>query len=408
MLRALTVVLMLFSLIGDSGTGVATASENGSRAGPCQRTALPLPYAETFKVFDCDGYRVVDLQAPVVPSAGVSKGAELSARVVLVADGAARPALSGEFAGATLVHTPVERIAVNWTHLEAILATLDATERIVAIGGDQSYNDSLRKRTRAGEIAQIGYGWRSTPVISELLAARPDVFFMVLADDSHIEHYRRVAELGIPVVPIFLDAEPSYMGPLDYVRLLAMFTGGEQRAEAFVSKVEGNVAALKRQVAGRPRKLVLSAWFAGGGRWMATVRNAYNRLLQDAGAVNVMARRDDMRLDDFIRVDSRTLLEEARRADCWIIRDAFSQTFSDVEYLSKFKAWRQDCLFATDGSSKPEFGAYDLYETGMIRPDLLLADLIGMLHPELHDGQFRFIRPDTKIPRRHLPPSGVD
>ena len=46
---------------------------------------------------------------------------------------------------------------------------------------------------------------------------------------------------------------------------------------------------------------------------------------------------------------------------------------------------------------KPEADAYDFYETAVIRPDLILEDLVGMLHPSLRDGEFLYIRPDTQV-----------
>ena len=201
------------------------------------------------------------------------------------------------------------------------------------------------------------------------------------------------------MVPIFLEAETSYMGPLDYVRLVGMITGRDAEAEAFVSAVADRVTALKALVADRAPRSVISAWFAGGGRWMVTVRNAENQLLVDAGGVNPMALPDDTRLDDFMRLGSEKLLEQARDIDCWIIRDSHSRPFEDTDYLQHFKAWREGCLFASDGSNKPEADAFDIYETGMIRPDLLLHDLIGMLHPELHTGEYTYIQPDQETPR---------
>lgn len=397
-------ILMLVAACSQEQRPGATASKASagsidSAATPTGTVNVRMPFAETFKVYARDGYHIVDLKAPVVSWGGGAKGADQAARIVLVDREAEAPDLVGDLAGAVLVRTPVQRVAVNYGFLEAILASLGVADRLVAIGGVKSYDDSLRQRARDGEIAKIGYGWHAPPAIAPLIAAQPDVFFMVLGDLGHAEHYERIKELGIPIVPIFLEAETNYMGPLDYVRLLGLFTGRRKVAEAYVGDVAERVSALKSRLVDRPKKSVISAWFAGGGRWMVTVRNGDNQLLEDAGGVNPLAREDDLRLDDFMRISSESLLEAARDSDCWIIRDSHAQAFQDVNYLQHFKAWRDGCLFASDGSSKAEADAFDIYETGPIRPDLLLSDLIGMLHPDLHDGDFTYVRPDRETPR---------
>ncbi len=395
---ALLAVLALAACERDASE--ESLATDGTRPAVSDATLLPMAHAQTFRVHERDGYRIVDFKAPVVSWGGDAKGTDQTARIVLVPEGAAAPELTGDLVDAVVVRTPVHRVAVNYSFLEAIMTTLGAEDRLVAVGGVKSYNDDLRAKARSGELAQIGYGWHAPPSIAPLLAVDPDVFFMVLGDLGHAEHYERIKDLGVPVVPIFLEAETTYMGPVDYVRLFGMFTGLEETADRFATMVERNVDELKAQVEGRPQRSVLSAWYAGSGRWMVTVRNAENQLMEDAGGINPMAQTDDIRLDDFSRISSESLLELARDADCWVIRDSHSQAFTDVSYLEKFKAWRDGCLFASDGSSKAEADAFDIYETGPLRPDLLLRDFIHMLHPNAVTEPFVYIRPDQETPRQ--------
>lgn len=391
--------ILMVALAAASCSGERSAHVGSPGLPPQGAVEIAMPHAQTFTVYERDGYRIVDFAAPVVSWGGDAKGADQTERVVLVPKDREAPEMAGELEGAVLVRTPVERIAVNYGFLEAVVTTLGVNDRLVAVGGVKSYNDDIRARTRSGELAQIGYGWHVPPQIDTLLGTQPDVFFTVLSDLGHKEHYDRIKALGIPVVPIFFEVETTYMGPVDYVRLLGMFTGREKEAEAFASMVENNVASLKASVADQEKRRVIDAWFAGSGRWAVTVRNAKNQLMVDAGGINPMAEPDDIRLDDFQRMGSEALLEAANDVDCWIIRDSHSQPFTDVSYLQNFKAWREGCLFAADGQHKPEADAFDIYETGILRPDIMLRDLIGMLHPELTDEPFIYIQPDKDTPR---------
>ncbi|MEM6703464.1 MAG: ABC transporter substrate-binding protein [Acidobacteriota bacterium] len=392
-------VLLLLATAACTGGDSASTTSNEDEDTLEGASLLSMAYAKTFQVFERDGYRVVDLSAPLVSWGGSAQGAAHSARVVLVPKAMEAPPLTGDLEDAVVVRTPVARIATNDAALEAIAAALGITDRLVAVGGVTSYNDDVRARARAGELAQIRYGWSSPPNIGPLLDSEPDVFLMALGDLGHAEHYERIRDLGVPVVPVFLDGELSYMGPVDYVRLVGMMSDREAEAGAFVSMVAENVRNLKALTEGRPPKTVLSAWYDGSGRWMATVRNAENALLQDAGGVNPLAQSDDVRLDGFVKIGTEVLLESSRDADCWIIRDTHSVAFDDVTILENFKSWREGCLFAADGMVKPEANAFDLYETGSIRPDLILGDMVRMLHPEVRDEPFLYYRPDTEMVR---------
>lgn len=366
---------------------------------PANATVVPMAHARTFAVYERDGYRIVDLSAPIITWGGSAVGPTQQARIVLVPKTRDVPALVGDLAGATVVRTPVERIAVNLAPFEAMLLELGIADRLVAVGGVKSWNDEIRDRARRGELAQIGYGWHMPPMIDALLAARPDVFLMSLGDLAHAQHYERLLSLGVPVVPVFLDAEPHYLGDVDYVRLVGMLTGREREADAFAAMVGENVAELKRRAAERPAVTVISAWYEGGDAWMATVRNAENAFLVDANGTNLLQEPDDNRLDSFQRLGTERLLERARDAECWIARDTHSAAYPDEKVLAQFKAWRDGCMFASDGMAKLEADAFDYYETAVIRPDWILGDIVKMLHPEVSNEPFRYVRPDERIAR---------
>lgn len=361
--------------------------------------AVPMAYAKTFKVVERDGYRIVDLKASVVSWGGTAVGQEQFQRLVLVPRGAVAPPLTGDLAGATLIRTPVMRVASNSAYHEAFTKALGINDRLVAVGGVKSWDDDVRARARSGAIRQIGYGWHSPPDLDALVAAKPDVLLMSMGDMKNVGAKPRIEALGIPVVPIFLDNEPDYMGRVDYVRLIGMLTGREREADAYVNMVARNVAALKKAAAAQPTRSVLSAWFAGGDLWNPVIRNADAKMLRDANGRNPFQGPDDPNRDSFNKVSTEELIARGADADCWIMRDSHSAPFTDRAVLARFKAYREGCLFAADGMTKPQADAFDLYETAVIRPDLVLGDIVRMLHPALHDRPFLYIRPDTKVAR---------
>jgi len=364
--------------------------------GPVEGKAVEMPYTGIFSVVERDGYRVVDIEASIVTWGGTAGGPPQRARLVLVPRDIEPPTLSGDLAGASLIRTPVERIAVNDHPHEAMLRVLGVEDRIVAVGGSTSYDDDLRRKARSGQIQQIGYGWHMPPTLDALVAVRPDVLIARMADLTHTQHLERVESLGVPVVPTFIDAEPHYMGRVDWVRLMGLLTGKEAEADAFVRMVAQEVDRLKSLADGQPRRSILWAWYrSAGNRWAVTQRNSDAALLRDANAELVMGAEDDPELDTFSDLSTERLLRDATDADCWMIRDPLSPRFDDRAVLSRFKAYREGCVFWEPGKRHPTADSWEVWEMGDIRPDWRLGDVIKMLHPELRDGDWRYLAPET-------------
>ena len=359
-------------------------------------TTVETPFTKTFRVVERDGYRIVDIEASVVTWGGSAGGPPQRARLVLVPRSQQPPSMTGDLAGASLIRTPVQRIAVNDHPHEAMLRALGVEDRIVAVGGHNSYDDNLRRMARAGEIQQIGYGWHMPPTLDALVAARPEVLVARMADLTHTQHIERVESLGIPVVPTFVDAEPHYMGRVEWVRLMGLLTGKEAEADAFVEMVEQEVERLKALAAAQPRRSLLWAWFRGAGnRWAVTQRNADAALIRDANAELVLGAKDDPELDTFSDLSTERLLRDATDADCWMIRDPLSPRFDDRDVLARFNAYQGGCVYWEPGRRHASADTWEIWEMGEIRPDWRLADIVKMVHPQLRDGEWRYLAPEA-------------
>ena len=380
------------------GPGAPDGSDDPRTPETVEDEALETPGSQIFSVVERDGYHIVDVEASVVAWGGSAGGPTQRARLVLAPKGSEPPALTGDLADATLIRTPVQRIAVNDEPHEAMLRALGVEDRIVAVGGHNSYDDDLRRRTRSGEIHQIGYSWHRPPTLDALVAAEPEVLVAQVADLTHTQHLERVESLGIPVVPTFIDTEPHYMGSVAWIRVMGLLTGKEREADAFVRMVAREVSRLKVLAAEQPRRSVLWAWYrSSGNRWAVTQRNATAALVRDANGKLLLGADDDPQLDTFSLLSTERLLRDGTGADCWMIRDPLSSVYDDEAVLSRFKAYRDDCVFHEQGKRHPTADAWELWEMGAIRPDWRLWDIVKMLHPELRDGEWRYLMPETWV-----------
>lgn len=351
---------------------------------------IPLRHAQRLTLERRGGFVVARFMPPPYSA---QAGGERPATVVLApADGPA-PALRGDLREATVIRTPVARVATNAGSDEAFLGQLGVKDRLVAVGGLGSYDDDIRRKAKAGEIGQVGYNWHSPPNLDVLLVAKPDVFLMRVSDPAHTPVLDRARSLGLAVLPTLAEEESSYLARAEWIRLYGILTGTEARAEQIFAEVEARVAELKTLAANRPKTRVLWAYPNGADRWIATVRGIEASYIGDAGGINLMARAQAPGRDSADIVSTEAILPLGEQADVWLIGDIHAVPPRNSTIEPGFRAWRERRLFGNTGRTAARENAYDWYQTALVRPDWVLSDFVKALHPELVDEPFRFLKP---------------
>lgn len=367
----------------EPSTGVADVADIGQ--------PIPLRHAQYLKLERRDGFVVARLKGPMANEEGAKQ--EWSATIVLAPAKGPAPKLHGDLADATVIRTPVHRVATNASSDEAFLGQLGIKDRLVAVGGLASYDDEIRRKAKAGEIGQVGYNWHSPPNLDVLLATRPDVFLMRLSDPAHTPVLKRAQALGLAVLPTLAEEEQSYLARAEWIRLYGILTGTEARADQIFAEVETRVSELKAQVANLPKTKVLWAYPNGADRWIATVRGAEASFITDAGGINLMARPEDPDQYSAETVSTEAVLPFGDQADVWLIGDIHAVAPRNPAIERGFRAWREQRLFGNTGRIAANENAYDWYQTALVRPDWVLSDFVKALHPELVDEPFRFLKP---------------
>jgi iron complex transport system substrate-binding protein len=297
-----------------------------------------------------------------------------------------RAAASGINAAQTLiVPVPIRRaITLTTTNLHD-LECLGVLESLVGVGGGRYVcSPAVRARLQSGSLRDVG-----TDVgldVENVVALRPDLLFTYVVGNASDGGRAKLAETGVPVAVEGSYMEESPLGRAEWIKFTAAFFGKAVAADSIFSAVDSAyqaLAALARTAKRRPTVFVGAPF--GGVWWMASGRTYVGRILADAGADYLWAA-DTTR--GSLSLDVEAVLGRASGADFWInagdwkdLADARKQDPRNA----LFKAWK-DARVYTNDAIRCEAGGRDFYETGAARPDLLLADLIAILHPELLPG----------------------
>ena len=333
-----------------------------------------LTYADGFSLAYFKHYKVVTVNAPW-------PDAKETFRYLLVQCGT--PAPEG-FEDAQVIQIPVRSIAVlSSTHLPH-LESLGALDRLIAVSTFKNiYSPVTREMVAAGKVAEIGRG--PSINLEAVLDLRPDVVTAVGHDQPQYNSHPLLRNAGINVAINSEYVESNLLGRSEWLKFTAAFLNKDGLAQRlFAETVERyqTYAALVRDIPTAQRPSVFGGslhrdvWYVpGGDSYIA-------RLIADAGGVYRWAE-DTHRAS--IPLSLEAVLERAEDADVWFTSglDWFSRAdlLAANEHYSAFKAFREGRVY-NNNARLNEYKANDYWETGLIEPDVQLADVIRILHPE--------------------------
>jgi iron complex transport system substrate-binding protein len=335
---------------------------------------VTVDYAEGFTVEYFANYKVIDVLAPW-------PGAEDAFQYVLVQCGT--PAPEG-YDDAQVVEVPIDSTITLTTTQLPHMVELGVLDALVGVDTIMWTNTAeVIEKYDAGELAEVGNGAEIN--VEMVLDAEPDI---VMASGSGLPDYDAhpvLLEAGIPVALNAEWVEELPLGRAEWIKFTAAFFNAEAAANAVFDEVAANyeaIAALTADIPleGRPRVFANTPW---EGTWYVPGGSSYGaRFLADAGA-NYLWADDDSATSLYL--DFETVFVEAADADFWINTGSFNslnEMLADDERFVSFIAFQNDRVY-NNNARVNESGGSDYWESGTMRPDLILADLVKIFYPEL-------------------------
>ena len=290
------------------------------------------------------------------------------------------------------IRTPVRRvIALSTTHV-AMIDQLGCGESIVGLSGSgYIYSASIRKRIESGEAQDVGYGQGLD--YEKIVELRPDVIFLYGVEGSVLTILEKLTDLGIPAVFCGEYLENHPLGKAEWIRFFSLFFGREVQSGRFFDRVDSAYCSLAGTASGatvKPEVLMglpwKDTWFMAGGKSYAA------KLVEDAGGHFLWS---DHPSTQAIPLDLESVYLRAVRADVWINPGAAGSLEDIVRLDERFgdlPVVKSGSVFNNDARRSPG-GGNDYWESGTVRPDLVLADLIRIFHPDLlTDHRFVYYR----------------
>jgi len=276
---------------------------------------------------------------------------------------------------------PVESmIATSTTHV-GLTEMLDAHAVISGmVGAEYVYNEEIRKRLESGKVTSFPQGEFNK---EQAMAMQPDLLMISGGQSSQFDNYRVLQEAGINVMVNSEWLETTPLGKAEWVKVMAALLNKEQTANRRFNKVAEQYNALKnkvREVSDKP--LVINnmpykgAWFVSGGESFTA------QFLKDAGADYPWF---DTKETGGLRKDFEVVYEVGLNADVWVNPGSVQSKQDILAKDSRFKDFKpyQTGRIYNNNKRTNNSGGNDFWESGVVHPEILLADLITIFHPEL-------------------------
>lgn len=326
-------------------------------------------YAKGFQLSYADGYILMDIQDP-------QNEESTRFQYALVERGTKPEGIPADY---TVIEIPV-RSAICMTSLQlSNFIKLGAEDKVVGITSTRHlFNQTVNKQLKEGKTAKIGIEGNFDNEV--IMSINPD---LILISPFKRGGYETMKDVGIPLVLHLGYKETTPLGQAEWIKFVGLLLGMEKEANDKFSAIEKRYNELKALTAEgqvKKRPIVFSGEIHGGNWYAVGGKSFLAQLFKDAGADYFL--KDDDRSGG-VTLDFETIYNQADDADYWRIVNSYPDTYSyealkeqDPRYAD-FRAFREKGVIYCNMREKP------FYESMPTEPEVLLADLLHIFHPDL-------------------------
>lgn len=332
------------------------------------------------------------------------------------------------------ISQPLGRLIVTSTSYIGFLDAVGADSVIVGLsGGEYVCDSSVTAGLSNGTVVDIGYD--ASPDYEKIMALKPDLLLTYSVSPVKSQFFSKLESLGIKTFIVNEHLERHPLARAAYVRLFGALTGNMAAADSVLKVVSENYISLRDSVQGglgandayasdkgelnagdekqgsggtegntpKPRKILVNIPYKD--QWFVPGQESYlTTLFKDAGG-EILGAKAGSSVSGQISVETAYSL--SKEADLWmnvgwcqtleqllsvnplfedflrnIQRNASAIGYSGTKGCATNSCDTSASVVWNDNNRLNPNGGNDFWESGVVHPDLLLRDLIGIFSGE--------------------------
>jgi iron complex transport system substrate-binding protein len=372
-MKSIKIILIAISLIPIPGCYNDTSVLR--KRGPA--SSVNVRYAGRFAMEKKDGLTVITILNPWQGARNISQVYFLAGKGEKLPPG---------YDTSHVIRTPVKRVIAMSTTYLSMVSALGETDRIIGISGSSLlYDDNLREAVKRGKIADVGYDDNLN--MEMIIRLKPDLVMVYGVGGESSGTIGKLKDLGIRVMinADYLEDDP--LGKTEWIKVFGALFSKEKEADSIFSSITAKYDSIKTCVAGssdsKPSVMLGLPW---KDTWYISPGNSYmGRLISDAGGNYIWK---ETKSETSLPYGLENVWMKAMNADFWLNISTVSDRGEILvvdNRLGDLPAFKKGNLF-NNNNRVAKYGGNDYWESGAMKPQIILKDIASILHPELFSG----------------------
>lgn len=373
-------IITFFTLIG---LALASCQGNHTETNTAQNTPVTrdsLHYAKRFAIKHEKEYTILEIY-------GNKDNQNVTSTFILYPG--KKPVYSID---AYYVKIPVKRVASMSSVYSLMLMALGEANSIAAIDNAEYYtNPFIQKQVSEGKIIELSKGPQIE--VEKTLALKPDLLLTFGMGDPEGDLDKKLLQAQVPVAISLDHLEETPLARAEWIKFYACFFNKQRMADSIFSASEKKYQELKAMVKEEAKKPTVLTEIKYGDTWYVPSGISYMAsLIADAGGDYFW--KDDQKTGS-TPLSFETVYAKAKDCDVWINTYNLNSKKELLAYDARyglFKAYKEDRVYNNNKEQNAK-GYSNYWETAMLQPEAVLADLIAILYPaRLPDHVFTYYK----------------
>ncbi|MFN3754289.1 ABC transporter substrate-binding protein [Flavobacterium sp.] len=342
-----------------------------TKSAPTISSENTVTYAKGFSIRNYDGYSIVTVQNPW-PKASKTYTYVLKEKNGIVPDSLKQN---------TIISVPIKTIIVTSTTHIPSLEMLGKQNTLIGFPHlDYISSEKVRARIDAGKVKELGMNQSlNTEVILNL---QPDVIIGYGIDNNN-PTLDNLQKSGLKVMLNGDWNEETPLGKAEWIKFFGALYGQQKEAHELFTKIEKDYLKTIEiaKIATTAPTVLAGDMFED--RWYLPKGTSWGSLLLKEAKGNYLWQETSG--TGSLSLSFETVLEKAQNADIWITSGQFAtlKEMTDKNpHYAQFTAFKNKKVYSFSGK-KGKTGGILYYELAPNRPDMVLKDIVKILHPEL-------------------------
>ncbi len=335
------------------------------------KSSNQIKYAKGLELYNYDGFSVLKIKNPW-PNAAKDYTYILKEKNGIVPDSLQEN---------PVIAIPLQSIVVTSTTHIPSLEMLGVENTMIGFPTtDYISSEKVRKRIDSGKVRDVG---TEQSMNTELLIDLQPAAIIAHGINNSNTTFDNLQKSGLNIIYNGDWNEATPLGKAEWIKFFGALYGLDKKADSIFSAIESDY---KKTMALAQKATTKPTVFAGAvfeNQWYMPQGNSWGALfLEDANANYLWKGTTGT---GSLSLSFESVFSKAEKADFWIGPGQFTSLKEMSEanpHYAHFKAFQEKNVYSYS-TKKGKTGGLIYYELAPNRPDLVLKDLIKILHPEL-------------------------